>query len=239
MKNMDEFRRSVYEKAEKKAAEEKAKKLRITKFGTIAASLAVVIIPIMLVAGSMPKNNETEKPSPTYTEARTDGVETTAFSDEIATVDTPSGDVEGTTREEMYTTTPVYTTTPIFTTTTTPMFTRFETTRTETSRVTTTRAPFETETTTACTSSANQTTETTGNHATVTVNGENIVLTEKMSYSEICRVLHGTGEDISGENIMYRWNTDDATLTVTFELAGGSDEPYAERLKAVSFTISR
>lgn len=235
MKNMDEFRRSVYEKAEKKAAEEKAKKLRITKFGTIAASLAVVIIPIMLVAGSMPKNNETEKPSPPYMEACTDSAETTAFSDEI----TPSGDVEGTTREEMYTTTPVYTTTPIFTTTTTPMFTRFETTRTETSRVTTTRAPFETETTTACTSSVNQTTETTGNHATVTVNGENIALTEKMSYSEICRVLHGMGEDISGANITYRWNTDDATLTVTFELAGGSDEPYAERLKAVSFTISR
>ena len=77
MKNMDEFRRSVYEKAEKKAAEEKAKKLRITKFGTIAASLAVVIIPIMLVAGSMPKNNETAESSPSYTETRTDGVKTT------------------------------------------------------------------------------------------------------------------------------------------------------------------
>ena len=41
MKNMDEFRRSVYEKAEKKAAEEKAKKLRITKFGTSIAAAAV------------------------------------------------------------------------------------------------------------------------------------------------------------------------------------------------------
>ena len=153
MKNMDEFRRSVYEKAEKKAAEEKAKKLRITKFGTIAASLAVVIIPIMLVAGSMPKNNETAESSPSYTETRTDGVKTTAFFDEVSTGVIPSGDVEDTTeKEEMYKTTPVYTTTPMFTVATTPMFTEFETTRSETSRVTTTRAPFEPETTVACTS---------------------------------------------------------------------------------------
>lgn len=239
MKNMDEFRRSVYEKAEKKAAEEKAKKLRITKFGTIAASLAVVIIPIMLVAGSMPKNNETEKPSPTYTEARTDGVETTAFSDEVSTGVIPSGDGEDTTeKEEMYTTTPVYTTTPIFTTTTTPMFTRFETTRSETSRVTTTRAPFETETTTACTSDAETDIVTTGSSATVTVGGKSITVNVGMSYMEICGVMGGDGRVALGAPI-YKWVCDDATLTVTFELAGGSDESYAERLKAVSFTISR
>lgn len=234
MKNMDEFRRSVYEKAEKKAAEEKAKKLRITKFGTIAASLAVVIIPIMLVAGSMPKNNETEKPSPTGTEMRTENIETTAFSDEVA----PSGDVEGTTREEMYTTTPVYTTTPIFTVATTPMFTRFETTRTETSRVTTTRAPFETETTTVCTSDAETDIVTTGSSATVAVDGKMITLRGGMSYMEIYGLMGVDGRVALGAPI-YRWVCDDVTLTVTFELAGGSDEPYAERLKAVSFTISR
>lgn len=211
MKNMDEFRRSVYEKAEKKAAEEKAKKLGITKFGTIAASLAVVIIPIMLVAGSMPKNNETAESSPSYTETR---------------------------KEEMYKTTPVYTTTPMFTVATTPMFTEFETTRSETSRVTTTRAPFEPETTVACTSDTETDIVTTGSSATVMVSGKMITLREGMSYMEICGIMGSDGRVALGAPI-YRWVCDDAILTVKFKLAGSSDEPYAESLKAVSFTVSR
>lgn len=239
MKNMDEFRRSVYEKAEKKAAEEKAKKLRITKFGTIAASLAVVIIPIMLVAGSMPKNNETAESSPSYTETRTDGVKTTAFSDEVSAGVIPSGDVEDTTeKEEMYKTTPVYTTTPMFTVATTPMFTEFETTRSETSRVTTTRAPFEPETTVACTSDTETDIVTTGSSATVMVSGKMITLREDMSYMEICGIMGSDGRVALGAPT-YRWVCDDAILTVKFKLAGSSDEPYAESLKAVSFTVSR
>ena len=166
-------------------------------------------------------------------------MKTTAFFDEVSTGVIPSGDVEDTTeKEEMYKTTPVYTTTPMFTVATTPMFTKFETTRSETSRVTTTRAPFEPETTVACTSDTETDIVTTGSSATVMVSGKMITLREGMSYMEICGIMGSDGRVALGAPT-YRWVCDDAILTVKFKLAGSSDEPYAESLKAVSFTVSR
>ena len=166
-------------------------------------------------------------------------MKTTAFFDEVSTGVIPSGDVEDTTEKEaMYKTTPVYTTTPMFTVATTPMFTEFETTRSETSRVTTTRAPFEPETTVACTSDTETDIVTTGSSATVMVSGKMITLREGMSYMEICGIMGSDGRVALGAPI-YRWVCDDAILTVKFKLAGSSDEPYVESLKAVSFTVSR
>lgn len=56
MKDMNEFRRAVYEKAGKKTAEEKVRKLRLKKFVTFAACFAVVIAPMLVALGTASKN---------------------------------------------------------------------------------------------------------------------------------------------------------------------------------------
>ncbi len=219
MKNMDEFRRSVYEKAEKKAAEEKAKKLKITKFAAMAAAFAVIVIPAIFVAGSLPKENVTEKFSQTYTGSGYYGNSDTSGKLTIEYAETTTANEEAYTTD---TTAPVYTTTPVFTTTT-PVFTQIETTRAETKA--------------GDTSMAETIAAVTGDSATVTVGGKDIALTQGMTYKKVCELLGGEGRMALGAPV-YRWECDDGVvISVRFEVTGKYNEPPEERLRAVSFTV--
>lgn len=223
MKNMDEFRRSVYEKAEKKAAKEKAKKLKTIKFAAMAASLAVIVIPAILVAGSLPKGNGAAESWQNYNgSGHYENVDVSGSATEKSTIEC----AETTTAdEEAYTTTPVYTTTPLVITTTTPVFTQIETTN-------------------ACTSKAETSATTAGGFVTVTVGGKMITVRQGMSYREICDLLGSDGKAAFGAPI-YRWECDDGTvLSVRFELTGESPahsesfDEYSARLKAALISIS-
>ncbi len=234
MKNMDEFRRSVYEKAEKKAAEEKAKKLKTIKFAAMAAAFAVIVIPAILVAGSLPKGNEAAEPWQNYNgNGHYERVDISGSAADKFTEKSTIEYAETTTAgEEAYTTTPVYTTTPLVITTTTPVpvFTQIETTRAETKAGDTSVA--ETSATTA------------GGFVTVTVGGKMITVRQGMSYREIRDLLGSDGKATFGAPI-YRWECDDGTvLSVRFELTGESPahsesfDEYSARLKAALISIS-
>ena len=240
MKDMNEFRRTVYEKAEKKATEEKVRKLRLKKLATFAACFAVVIAPMLVALGTASKNKNESIPY---------GPGNTSFADGMATTDKPAYDSAGGTTDytsiasgtpEGWETSVKYTTTrPYFPTesstetmatmvTTTPLFTEAETAQTSASRLPDTTLSQQTET--AGTES--------GERAYVTVGGKSVTLKKGMSYAEIRNALGGEGEGLSGESVTYRWETDNATVTVRFEIAGSSsDEKYSERLKAVYFTV--
>lgn len=212
MKNMDEFRCSVYEKAEKKAAEEKAKKLKITKFAAMAAAFAVIVIPAIFVAGSLPKENVTEKFSQTYTGSGYYGNSDTSGKLTIEYAETTTANEEAYTTD---TTAPVYTTTPVFT--------QIETTRAETKA--------------GDTSVAETSAAVTGDSATVTVGGKDIALTQGMTYKKVCELLGGEGRMALGAPV-YRWECDDGVvISVRFEVTGKYNEPPEERLRAVSFTV--
>lgn len=241
MKDMNEFRRTVYEKAGKKAAEEKVRKLRLKKLVTFAACFAVVIAPMLVALGTASKNKN---------ENILFGPDSTFFADGTATTDTPTYDNAGGTTDytsgesgtpEKGETSAKYTTTrPYFPTesstetmativTTTPLFTKAETVQTSASRTPDTTMSQQTETAGA----------ESGERADVTVGGKSVILKKGMSYAEICKLLGGEGRVALGAPI-YTWSCGDGvTLTVRFELTGDADTPYPERMKAVCFTVIR
>ena len=233
MKDMNEFRQTVREKAEKKAAEEKLKKLRLKKFATLAACMAIIIVPALIAIGTLsPSMKGDEKyfdTSGTPSIAGT-GILTPSYSGGESANHTEF-DKEST--EEAATSIKYTTTIPYFppqsaaTTTwegtsvvvTTPLWSGTE-------AVSTSRPDFPVTTSAA---SACELTE-------ITVM-DNVVLKKGMSYAEICKLLGGEGRVALGAPI-YRWSCGDGvTLTVRFELTGNADTPYPERMKAVSFAV--
>jgi len=238
MKDMNEFRRTVYEKAEKKAAEEKVRKLRLKKLATFAACFAVVIAPMLVALGTASKNKDESIPY---------GPDSTSFADGMATTDKPTYDNAGGDYTSKASGTPEGWETSVKYTTTRPYFPTGSSTETMATMVTTT--PLFTEAVTAQTSASrapdttlSQQTETAGTESgervDVTVGGKSVTLKKGMSYAEIRNALGGEGEGLSGESVTYRWETDNATVTVRFEIVGSSsDEKYSERLKAVYFTV--
>ena len=234
MKDMNEFRQTVREKAEKKAAEEKLKKLRLKKFAALAACMAIIIVPALIAIGTLsPSVKGDEKYFDTSGTPSVAGTEilTPSYSGGESANHTEF-DKEST--EEAATSIKYTTTRPYFrpqsaaTTTwegtsvvvTTPLWSGTE-------AVSTSRPDFPVTTSEA---SACELTE-------ITVM-DNVVLKKGMSYAEICKLLGGEGRVALGAPI-YRWSCGDGvTLTVRFELTGDADTPYPERMKAVSFAVS-
>lgn len=235
MKDMNEFRQTVREKAEKKAAEEKLKKLRLKKFATLAACMAIIIVPALIAIGtSSPSMKGDEKYFDTSGTPSIAGAETlTPNYSGGGSANHTEFDKEATEEAATsikYTTTRPYSPPQSAATTTwegtsvvvtTPLWSGTE------ALPTTSRPDFPATTSAA---SACELTE-------ITVM-ENVVLKKGMSYAEICKLLGGEGRVALGAPI-YRWSCGDGvTLTVRFELTGDADTPYPERMKAVSFAVS-
>lgn len=227
MKDMGEFRRAVYEKAEMRSAEEKIKKLRLKKLATFAACFAVIAAPVLVALGTDSGSNKEE-----YFYATNQGG---GFGDGCVTVGRTSAydaAPEVAESSQKYTTTRVY-----FLPESTSASSEIKATEWETTIATTT--PVFTYTESVQTSAPyfpGTATGTVGDHAEIKVGGRRIVLNEGMTYTEICGIIGAEGETLRVSNV-YRWEADDAVLTVEFELGGGSDESLGERLKAVSFAV--
>lgn len=242
MKDMNEFRRAVYEKAEKKAAEEKLKKLRLKKFATLAACMAIIIVPALIAIGtSSPSMKGDEK----YFD--TSGTPSIAGAETLTPNYSGGGSANHTEFDKEATEEAA---TSIKYTTTRPYFTQQGATTTTwegTSVVVTTPLWSGTEAVPTLTQyipdmTTSRQAGTAGgifdDFADVKIGGKLVTLKKGMSYAEIRDALGGEGEEVSGASGTYSWKTDDATLAIRFEVIG-SDEKYSERLKAVYFTAVR
>lgn len=243
MKDMNEFRRAVYEKAEKKAAEERMRKLKLKKFVVFAACFALIIAPALVAlktssedksggicyeVGSTPATYRPENYNSgggQYGDANKD-----TFYDNLI--------------EEAEGTTPKYTTTrPYFTAASTAVTTRAQTTVATTTPLLSGTEPVPTLTQYIPDTTTSRQAGTAGgifdDFADVKIGGRLITLKKGMSYAEICKLLGGEGRVALGAPI-YTWSCGDGvTLTVRFELTGDADTPYPERMKAVYFTVIR
>lgn len=242
MKDMNEFRRAVYEKAEKKAAEERMRKLKLKKFVVFAACFALIIAPALVAlktssedksggicyeVGSTPAAYRPENYNSgggQYGDANKD-----TFYDNLI--------------EEAKGTTLKYTTTrPYFTAASTAVTTRVQTTVATTTPLLSGTEPVPTLTQCIPDTTTYRQAGTAGgifdDFADVKIGGKLVTLKKGMSYAEIRDALGGEGEEVSGASGTYSWKTDDATLAIRFEVIG-SDEKYSERLKAVYFTAVR
>ena len=243
MKDMNEFRRAVYEKAEKKAAEERLRKLKLKKFVVFAACFALIIAPalVALKTGSEDKSGEmyydgASTPATYRPENYNSGGGQYGDANKDTFYDNLIEEAEGTT--------PKYTTTrPYFTAASTAVTTRVQTTVATTTPLLSGTEPVPTLTQCIPDTTMSQQTETagaeSGERADVTVGGKSVILKKGMSYAEICKLLGGEGRVALGAPI-YTWSCGDGvTLTVRFELTGDADTPYPERMKAVYFTVIR
>lgn len=243
MKDMNEFRQTVREKAEKKAAEEKLKKLRLKKFATLAACMAIIIVPALIAIGtSSPSMKGDEKYFDTSGTPSIAGAETlTPNYSGGGSANHTEFDKEATEEAATsikYTTTRPYSPPQSAATTTwegtsvvvtTPLWSGTEPVQTSASRTHDTTMSQQTETAGA----------ESGERADVTVGGKTVILKKGMSYAEICKLLGGEGRAALGAPI-YKWSCGDGvTLTVRFDLTGDADTPYPERMKAVYFTVIR
>lgn len=233
MKDMNEFRRAVYEKAEKKAAEEKLKKLRLKKFATLAACMAIIIVPALIAIGTLsPSMKGDEKYFDTSGTPSIAGAETlTPNYSGGGSANHTEFDKEAT--EEAATSIKYTTTRPY-----SPPQSATTTTWEGTSVVVTTPLWSGTEAvSTSCPDFPATTSAASACEFTEITVMENVVLKKGMSYAEICKLLGGEGRAALGAPI-YKWSCGDGvTLTVRFELTGDADTPYPERMKAVYFTV--
>lgn len=242
MKDMNEFRRAVYEKAEKKAAEERMRKLKLKKFVVFAACFALIIAPALVAL----KTSSEDKSGEMYY----DGASTPATyrPENYNSGGGQYGDANKDTFydnhiEEAEGTTPKYTTTrPYFTAASTAVTTRVQTTVATTTPLLSGTEPVPTLTQYIPDTTTSRQAGTAGgifdDFADVKIGGKLVTLKKGMSYAEIRDALGGEGEEVSGASGTYSWKTDDATLAIRFEVIG-SDEKYSERLKAVYFTAVR
>ena len=242
MKDMNEFRRAVYEKAEKKAAEERMRKLKLKKFVVFAACFALIIAPALVAL----KTSSEDKSGEMYY----DGASTPATyrPENYNSGGGQYGDANKDTFydnliEEADGTTPKYTTTrPYFTAASTAVTTRVQTTVATTTPLLSGTEPVPTLTQYIPDMTTSRQAGTAGgifdDFADVKIGGKLVTLKKGMSYAEIRDALGGEGEEVSGASGTYSWKTDDATLAIRFEVIG-SDEKYSERLKAVYFTAVR
>lgn len=242
MKDMNEFRRAVYEKAEKKAAEERMRKLKLKKFVVFAACFALIIAPalVALKTGSEDKSGEmyydgASTPATYRPENYNSGGGQYGDANKDTLYDNPTEEAAGTT--------PKYTTTrPYFTAASTAVTTRVQTTVATTTPLLSGTEPVPTLTQCIPDTTTSRQAGTAGgifdDFADVKIGGKLVTLQKGMSYAEIRDALGGEGEEVSGASGTYSWKTDDATLAIRFEVIG-SDEKYSERLKAVYFTAVR
>lgn len=240
MKDMNEFRRAVYEKAEKKAAEERMRKLKLKKFVVFAACFALIIAPalVALKTGSEDKSGEmyydgASTPATYRPENYNSGGGQYGDANKDTFYDNLIEDAEGTT--------PKYTTTrPYFTAASTAVTTRVQTAVATTTPLLSGTEPVPTLTQCIPDTTTYRQAGTAGgifdDFADVKIGGKLVTLKKGMSYAEIRDALGGEGEEVSGASGTYSWKTDDATLAIRFEVIG-SDEKYSERLKAVYFTV--
>ncbi len=242
MKDMNEFRRAVYEKAEKKAAEERMRKLKLKKFVVFAACFALIIAPalVALKTGSEDKSGEmyydgASTPAAYRPENYNSGGGQYGDANKDTLYDNPTEEAAGTTQK--------YTTTrPYFTAASTAVTTRVQTTVATTTPLLSGTEPVPTLTQYIPDTTTSRQADTAGgifdDFADVKIGGKLVTLKKGMSYAEIRDALGGEGEEVSGASGTYSWKTDDATLAIRFEVIG-SDEKYSERLKAVYFTAVR
>lgn len=242
MKDMNEFRRAVYEKAEKKAAEERMRKLKLKKFVVFAACFALIIAPalVALKTGSEDKSGEmyydgASTPATYRPENYNSGGGQYGDANKDTLYDNPTEEAAGTTQK--------YTTTrPYFTAASTAVTTRVQTTVATTTPLLSGTEPVPTLTQYIPDMTTSRKEGTAGgifdDFADVKIGGKLVTLKKGMSYAEIRDALGGEGEEVSGASGTYSWKTDDATLAIRFEVIG-SDEKYSERLKAVYFTAVR
>lgn len=242
MKDMNEFRRAVYEKAEKKAAEERMRKLKLKKFVVFAACFALIIAPalVALKTGSEDKSGEmyydgASTPATYRPENYNSGGGQYGDANKDTFYDNLIDEAKGTT--------PKYTTTrPYFTAASTAVTTRVQTTVATTTPLLSGTEPVPTLTQYIPDTTTSRQAGTAGgifdDFADVKIGGKLVTLKKGMSYAEIRDALGGEGEEVSGASGTYSWKTDDATLAIRFEVIG-SDEKYSERLKAVYFTAVR
>ncbi len=243
MKDMNEFRRTVYEKAENKAAEERMRKLKLKKFVVFAACFALIIAPALVALKTSSKDKSEEiyyegGSTPAAGKAE-DGSPGGGYYGEATKATFYDNPIE----EEAEGTTPKYTTTrPRFTAASTAVTTRVQTTVATTTPLLSGTEPVPTLTQYIPDTTTYRQAGTAGgifdDFADVKIGGKLVALKKGMSYAEIRNALGGEGEEVSGASGTYSWKTDDATLAVRFEVVG-SDEKYSERLKAVYFTAIR
>lgn len=205
MKDMNEFRRAVYEKAEKKAAEERMRKLKLKKFVVFAACFALIIAPALVAlktssedksggicyeVGSTPATYRPENYNSgggQYGDANKD-----TFYDNL--IDEAKG------------TTPKYTTTrPYFTAASTAVTTRVQTAVATTTPLLSGTEPVPTLTQCIPDTTTYRQAGTAGgifdDFADVKIGGKLVTLKKGMSYAEICKLLGGEGRVALGAPI--------------------------------------
>lgn len=210
MKDMNEFRRTVYEKAEKIAAEEKARKLKTVKLSTFAACFVLIAIPVLAALGTSRQKNSEENfyNAGVGTSSTSETLVTECGGEKPSVAESTSTDIVDVAAEtsQKYTTT-----TPYFSWETTIATSKAETAKIETTVVTTT--PVFTNIDSAQTSTPHfpDTTKNgetvsaeAGDYADVEIGGKRVILEKGVTYAEICRLLGGEGEVARG-SAAYRW----------------------------------